>query len=73
MRYLRKTATYTVASASGETLLVDEFEAACPKEGTAREADRKLMLRDGEKLTRDEDGTLRRPRTGEQFRILEQQ
>jgi len=73
MRYLRKTATYKVLSESGETLLVDEFEAACPKEGTARDADRKLMLRDGEKLIRDTDGMLHRRRTGEQFTILEQQ
>jgi hypothetical protein len=70
MRYLRKTATYKVLSESGETLLIDEFEAACPREGTARDADRKLMLRDGEQVKRESDGTLHRASTGEQFTIL---
>ena len=71
--YLRKTATYIVATPDGEQLFVDEFESeAHPGNGGRRTdpAATRLLLRNGEQVVMVDEGTFQRTKTGQHLIIM---
>lgn len=73
MTYLRKTATYTVRAPGGKELLVDEFESETRpgrSNGEAVSMAKRLLLRNGDRVSFIDDRTLQAVGSGEHLRIV---